>query len=219
MKGLMKNNFYAALSSARVFSAIMLLLGIFVVVVDNVIPSLLIGYMLSAIVGFSANGIFALEMENSSRWRKYKMNAPVSRKEIVGSYFISLLLWLAVGVIFAGVCVYLSVSIHGFPFDRGMDIPNLFAAGISVSLFMGAIFFPLFYLGGDEIVEVAFLAISLFSAIGIVMGIVSLINRVFGSGMNTKEIIMGVCILMVCGVVAFALSYPLCVAIFRKKEY
>ena len=55
MKGLMKNNFYAALSSARVFSAIMLLLGIFVAAMDNVIPSLLIGYILSVIMGFSAN--------------------------------------------------------------------------------------------------------------------------------------------------------------------
>lgn len=219
MKGLMKNNFYAALSSTRVFSVIMLLLGFFVVAMDNVIPSLLIGYILSVIIGFSANGIFALEKENASRWRKYKMTAPVSRKEIVGSYFINLLLCLLVGIIFAGIFTYLSVSIHGFPFDRNTDVLNLFAAGISISLFMGAIFFPLFYVGGDEIVEVAFLAISLFSAIGIVIGIVSLLNRIFGPKMTVEEIILAACIMMVCSVVVFVLSYPLCMAIFRKKEY
>lgn len=219
MKGLMKNNFYAALSSTRVFSAIMILLGIFVVAMDNAMPSLLIGYILSVIMGFSANGIFALEKENASRWRKYKMTAPVSRKEIVGSYFINLLLCLLVGIIFAGIFTYLSISIHGFLFDRNTDVLNLFAAGISISLFMGAIFFPLFYVGGDEIVEVAFLAISLFSAIGIVMGIASLINRIFGPGMTVEEIVLGACIMIACSVVVFVLSYPLCVAIFRKKEY
>lgn len=219
MKGLMKNNFYAALSSARVFSAIMLLLGIFMAAMDNVIPSLLIGYILSVIMGFSFNGIFALEKENASRWRKYKMTAPISRKEIVGSYFINLLLSLMAGIIFAGVFTYLSISIHGFPFDRNTDVLNLFAAGISISLFMGAIFFPLFYFGGDEIVEVAILIISLFSAIGIVMGIVSLINRVFGPKMTVEEIILGACILIACAAAVFALSYPLCVAIFKKKEY
>lgn len=219
MKGLMKNNFYAALSSTRVFSVIMLLLGIFVAAMDNVIPSLLIGYILSVIIGFSANGIFALEKENASKWRKYKMTAPVSRKEIVGSYFINLLLCLLAGIIFAGIFTYLSISIHGFPFDRNTDVLNLFAAGISISLFMGAIFFPLFYVGGDEIVEVAFLAVSLFSAIGIVMGIASLLNRIFGPKMTVEEIISGACIMIICSVVVFALSYPLCVAVFRKKEY
>ena len=219
MKGLMKNNFYAALSSARVFSAIMLLLGIFVAAMDNVIPSLLIGYILSVIMGFSANGVFALDKENASRWRKYKMTAPESRKQIVGSYFINLLLCLLTGIIFAGIFTYLSVSIHGFPFDRSTDVLNLFSVGISISLFMGAVFFPLFYLGGDEIVEAAFLVISLFSAIGIVMGIISLLNRFFGPKMTVEEIILGACILIVSSAAVFAVSYPLCVAIFRKKEY
>lgn len=219
MKGLMKNNFYAALSSAKAFSAVMLILGVFVVAMDNVIPSLLIGYILSAIMGFSTNGIFALEKENASRWRKYKMTTPVSRKEIVGSYFMNLLLWLFTGIIFAGVFVYLSIAIHGFPFDRNTDVLMLFATGISISLFMGAVFFPLFYFGGDELVEIFFLVVSLFSAIGIVMGIISLINRLFGPKMTVGEIVLGAGVIIVCSAAVFALSYPLSVVIFKKKEY
>lgn len=218
MKGLLKNNFYAALSSARVFSVIMLFLGIFVVVMDNTIPSLLTAYMVSAIIGFSANGIFALERENTSGWWKYKLNTPVSRKEIVGSYFIGFIPWLFVGIAFAGVCTVLSIVFHGFPFDRSVDVPIMFAAGISVSLFMGGIFFPLFYLGGDSVVETVFLALSLFSGIGIVMGIVSLLNRLFGQEQTMGEILIGVCIMIGCGILAFVLSYPLSVRIFRRKE-
>ncbi len=43
MKGLLKNNFYATLSNVKVFFVVMLLLGVFVVAMDNKIPSLIIG--------------------------------------------------------------------------------------------------------------------------------------------------------------------------------
>ena len=55
MKGLLKNNFYATLSNAKVFAVIMLLLGIFVVAIDKKDTSLIIGYMLLAMIGFSFN--------------------------------------------------------------------------------------------------------------------------------------------------------------------
>lgn len=61
MKGLLKNNFYATLSNAKVFAAIMLLLGIFVVAMDNKIPSLIIGYMLLAMIGFLSIRLRACE--------------------------------------------------------------------------------------------------------------------------------------------------------------
>ena len=66
MKGLLKNNFYATLSNAKVFAAIMLLLGIFVVAMDNKIPSLIIGYMLLAMIGFSLNSIASLRKESAT---------------------------------------------------------------------------------------------------------------------------------------------------------
>lgn len=67
MKGLLKNNFYATLSNAKVFAAIMLLLGIFVVAMDNKIPSLIIGYMLLAMIGFSLNSIASLRKESATK--------------------------------------------------------------------------------------------------------------------------------------------------------
>ena len=92
MKGLLKNNFYATLSNAKVFAAIMLLLGIFVVAMDNKIPSLIIGYMLLAMIGFSLNSIASLRKESATKWSKYKLTTPVKRSAIVQSYFLSFLL-------------------------------------------------------------------------------------------------------------------------------
>ncbi len=93
----------------------------------------------------------------------------------------------------------------------------LFVVGIGISLFMGAIFFPLFYLGGEERNEV-FLIISLLCGIGIVMGLSTLINTLFPKMTAPQLICEGIAILA-CSLLVYVLSYPLTVSIFKKKEY
>lgn len=218
MKGLLKNNFYATLSNVKAFAIVMLLLGVFVVAMDNKIPSLIIGYMLLGMIGFSLNSIASLRKESATKWSKYKLTAPVRRSAIVQSYFWSLLLWLIVGMVFAGIGVALSIILHGFPFDRNTDILMLFVVGIAISLFMGAIFFPLFYLGGEERNEV-FLVISLLCSIGLVMGLTTFINILFPAPMTTIQIILGGVMILVSALVVFIFSCPLTICVYRKKEY
>lgn len=189
MKGLLKNNLYATLSNVKAFVIVMLLLGIFVVAMDNKIPSLIIGYMLLGMIGFSFNSIASLRKESATKWNKYKLTAPVKRSAIVQSYFWSLLLWLIVGIVFAGI-----------------------------SLFMGAIFFPLFYLGGEERNEV-FLVISLLCSVGLVMGLTTFINTLFPTPMTTTQIILGGIIILACALIVFIFSFPLTVYVYHKKEY
>ena len=182
MKGLLKNNYFAVRSNAKAFSVFMLLLGIFVVAVIS--PSLLMGYALLGMIGFSLNAIAGLRKESSTKWSKYKLTAPVKRSDIVKSYFISQILWLIVGIAYAGI---------------------------------GAIFFPLFYLGGEERNEV-FLIISLLCGIGIVMGLSTLINTLFPK-MTAPQLICGGIAILACSLLVYVLSYPLTVSIFKKKEY
>lgn len=217
MKGLLKNNLYATLSNVKVFSIIMFLLGVFVVAMDNKIPSLIIGYMLLSMIGFSLNSIVSLRRESATKWSKYKLTTPVKRVTIVQSYFLSLLLWLIVGMVFAGFGVAFSIMLHGFPFSRNTDVFMLFVAGIGISLFMGAIFFPLFYLGGEERNEV-YLIISVLCGIGLVMGLTTLINTLFPAHMTTMQIIWGGVIILASASLAFALSCPLTAYIYRKRE-
>ena len=129
----------------------------------------------------------------------------------------SLLLWLAVGIAFAGIGTALSIALHGFPFDRNTDVFMLFVVGIGISLFTGAIFFPLFYLGGEERNE-AFIVVSLLCGIGTVMGLTTLLNALFPSPMNTAQIILAGIIILGCALSAFALSYPLTASIYHKRE-
>ena len=149
---------------------------------------------------------------------KYKLTAPVKRTDIVKSFFVSQLLWLAVGITFAGMGVALSVALHGYPFDKDTDIFMLFVMGIAVSLFMGAIFFPMYFLGGEERSTVIMI-VSLLGGIGIFMGLTTLVNKVYPENMTARQIVLSGIFMMICSAAAFAASCPVTVGIFRRKEY
>ncbi len=168
------------------------------------------------IIGFSLNAIAAAKNESTSNWKKYKLTLPLKRTDIVKSLFLNQIIWLLVGTFFAGIEISLSWLFHGCPFDQAIDVLTMFALGISISLFVGAIFFPLFYAGGEEKGEV-FLIISLLCAFGIVYAIISVINNLLEPGITS--ILLGAVILIVSSLLTFALSYPLTASIFKKKEY
>ena len=214
MKGLLKNNFLTVYANAKVFSIFMFLLGIFVVAVVS--QPLLIGYGLLCMVGFSVNASVSMKKEFVSKWGKYKLTLPVKRAAIVKSHFISHLIWLLVGALYAGIVISLSWALHGCPYDNSIDVVSIFALGISVSIFMGAFFFPLFYRGGEERSDI-FLLISLVCGIAVVLGIISVLNLYLTPGVIT--ILVSAAILIVCSLLMFALSYPLTVGIYHNKEY
>ncbi len=214
MKGLLKNNFFAVCSNAKVFSVFMLVVGIFAAAVIS--QPLLIGYALLGMVGFTINALISIKKEYLSKWGKYKLTLPIKRADIVKSHFISQLIWLFVGTVFAGLSISLSWTLHGCPFDNSIDTISLFVLGISISNFTGAFFFPLFYWGGDEKSD-AFLMISLLCGIGTALGIISLLNFYLGPGLTA--ILFGNAVLLVCSLLISALSYSLTVNIYSKKEY
>lgn len=175
MKGLLRNNLLAAFSNGIVFSVFLLLWGIFIMVFPD--RNLFIGFGVSGMVGFSANGIFSVQRESSSRWGKYKLTAPVRRADIVKSYYIAQLVWLFWGILFAAAASVLSTRVfRRWAFDLYTDLP-MFALGISVSLFLCAIFFPLFCWSREDRGEV-FLVIALLCAIAVDAGLVMLLNMI-----------------------------------------
>lgn len=214
MKGLLKNNFYAAWANAKVFVVFLFLFGAFTVAVVS--QSLVIGFVLTGIIGFSVNAAAVTKNEFVSKWGKYKLTLPVRRADIIISLFLNLAAWMLAGMVFAVAVTGLSWLLHGCPFDNSIDMLSIFALGISMSLFTGALFFPLFYLGGEERSEV-FLVISLLCAVGIDFTIISVWNELAQPGI--RSIVMGAAVLVGCSLLAFVLSCPLTVQIFKRKEY
>lgn len=214
MKGLLKNNFYATLSSAKTLAIVMVLSGAFIVAVIS--QSLLIAYVVLGIIGFSEIAIGIAKDECSSKWGKYKLTLPVKRAQIIKSQFLNQLLWMAVGTLFAITVTALSWLLHGSPFDIPLDVVTTFVIGISMSLFMGAVFFPLFYLSGEEKGSI-FIGLSLVCAFLLDYAIVSLINYFVEPGV--QNLLFGIITLLGCSATAFALSCPLTISIFKHKEY
>lgn len=216
MNGLLKNNFYASWDNAKWFAAVMTALGIAVVIAEPRGP--LIGYLLVSMIGFSASGLGSLRKEGASKWGKYKLTLPVRRRQIVGSYFLTQLLWLAVGMLFAGAAVGASLLLHGYVFDLPTDVLMLFTTGIGVSLWMGAFFFPLFYLGGEERSEVVLIT-SLLDAAGVLSGLIYFLNWLFGPKQTLAQLLISAGVLLGTALLAYGVSYAVSVKIFGRKNY
>lgn len=214
MKGLLRNNIYGTLSNAKVFSRFMILFGIFGVVVPD--QTVQIGYVMIGIIGFSVSTIIVTKNEFTTKWGKYKLTLPVKRADIVKSQYLNQVIWLLVGTCFVGIELGLSCLFHGCLFDQPIDILTMFALAISMSLFMGAIFFPLFYAGGAEKGEV-FWIIAILCAFGIDCTIVTILNGLLEPGI--PSIVLGAVVLIVFSLMAFSVSFSLTVSIYSKKEY
>lgn len=203
MKGLFRNNFFAVWINAKVFLIFMLLFAIVVTIIP--VQTLQMYFIMIGIVGFSVIAATAIGNEFSLKWGKYKLTLPVKRSDIVRSLFLNQIFWIIVGTLFTGIASVLSYMIHGFSFDQFSGIFSLFILAVSISFFMGAIFIPMIYLTGEDKI-VVFLIISLFCAVGI-------------AAMLFNIPLFGNAIIITCALMLFAVSYPLTISIFKRKEF
>jgi len=216
MNGLLRNNLYATASNAKVFAGFMLLFGVFAVAVIS--QSIQFSYLLCAILGFTFHAAAILKNESACKWGKYKLTLPVKRAQIVISLYGNHLVWMLVGVLCAGAEIALSWLIHGCPFDRHIDALSLFALAVSMSLFMGAIFFPFVFLIGEEKGDTVSI-ISLLCALAPVLAIIGLWNRFLNSNLSlTVSILLGSLTLVGSAALVFMLSCLAAIQIFRRKE-
>ena len=203
MKGLFRNNFFAVWINAKVFLIFMLLFAIVVTIIPE--QTLQMYFIMIGIVGFSVIAATAIGNEFSLKWGKYKLTLPVKRTDIVRSLFLNQIFWIIVGTLFTVIASVLSYMIHGFSFDQFPGIFSLFILAVSISFFMGAIFIPMIYLTGEDKI-VVFLIISLFCAVSI-------------AAMLFNIPLFGNAIIITCALMLFAVSYPLTISIFKRKEF
>ena len=203
MKGLFRNNFFAVWINAKVFLIFMLLFAIVVTIIPA--QTLQMYFIMMGIVGFSVIAATAIGNEFSLKWGKYKLTLPVKRTDIVRSLFLNQIFWIIVGTLFTVIASVLSYMIHGFSFDQFPGIFSLFILAVSISFFMGAIFIPMIYLTGEDKI-VVLLIISMFCAVGI-------------AAMLFNIPLFGNVIIITCALLLFAVSYPLTISIFKRKEF
>lgn len=217
MKGLLKSNYFATIVNAKVITVIMASLCTLSIVIKSQI--LLISFVLLSMIGFAVISLASIRKETNSKWGKYKLTLPIKRAAIVQSYYLSLVFWLLWGIFIAGIGIALSILLRGFLFDKNTDIINLYVAGIGISLFMGAIFFPLFHWQGGEERSEAFLAISLILGIGMMIGVSTVINSLFTKPMTTLQTINADILILLWAILVFVFSCLLTIHIYRKRDY
>lgn len=218
MNGLMRNNFYSCFENVKWVAVVMIILGGIAVLADNDSRILLICYLLVSMQIFSLAGIAGMRRESSSKWNQYKLSLPVRRRDIVRSYLVSHVLWLLAGILLASICMGAFILIHGVPFDRNTDVLMVYTAGICLNLVTGAFYYPLYFAGGDERNELA-LSASLFLAVGIFAGLVSVMNWYFAPKPTLQEILAGAGVMILTAVVLYLVSYPVSVQIMKKRQY
>lgn len=212
MKGLLKNNFFTVWANAKVFSIFMFVWGIGVIIIPN--DTFQMWYVLIGIVGFSINAASGIGNEYTSKWGKYKLTLPVKRTDIVKSLFLNQIIWLLVGLLFSGIGITLSFLLHGYSYDQLIGMLGMFALGICISFFMGAMFIPLLYLGGEE-KSIVFLVITLVCS----FAIASVLFNITIFGIAGVTALFGIALIIICSALIFALSYPLTLCIFKHREY
>lgn len=217
MKGLLKSNYFATIVNAKVITVIMASLCTLSIVIKSQI--LLISFVLLSMIGFAVISLASIRKESNSKWGKYKLTLPIKRAAIVQSYYLSLVFWLLWGIFIAGIGIALSILLRGFLFDKNTDIINLYVAGIGISLFMGAIFFPLFHWQSGEERSEAFLAISLILGIGMMIGVSTVINALFTKPMTILQTIKADILILLWAILVFVFSCLLTIHIYRKRDY
>lgn len=217
MKGLMKNNYYKMRSGFKAFVIVLILTGLAVAAFDNETPSLLMGYIYFSIVGLSLNSAMALRKTVTGKWDKYILTMPVKRAEIIKSLFFNQMYVLVLGIVFSALTVGLSIMVHGFPLDKGVDIWVLFSSAIGVSCFMSGGFFSLSYLGKENWQE-TMLIFSLGAGIGSVMLIVTFLNKIFARPQTDRQILLGCGVILLLSLLAMLLSYFWTKELYSRKE-
>lgn len=217
MKGLLRDNFYAAYANEKVFMGIMFLSGIVAAVAHPNGNILIRNYMLCCLVGSAFVALESLYKDSSCRWERYKVTLPVTRADIVKSCYAGQLFWMLVGILFAGAAFGLSMLLHGYPFDLPTDILLIAILGMGIDLFMGAFFFPMLYLCGEEKKEVL-LVIGCICAGSVTGGLIMLLNFLFKPKMTSAEIILAGVIVLVCAMAAYGVSCLLSIRIFCRRD-
>lgn len=219
MKGLLRNNFYGAISNVKLILVFDMALYAILLVSGNDLLMTILSIITAPSLSLLA--ISGLRKENSSKWGKYKLTLPVTRREIIKSQFIMHFFWTGLGASGAAAFMLLTVLIHGnLYFAYGLrDAATLILCGGVLSILIGATSYPLLYLCGTERIE-AILIVGVTVSIAIVLALTMGINAFLGPGNVTNvEYYMSVTIILAISFVLYAVSYFATIAIFEKKAY
>ena len=206
MKGLLRNNFYGIIENVKIVIVVAMILGIVLLITGE--ATLLSAFSLMAPPIIAILMISCLRKESASKWEKYKLTLPISRKDIIESQYISHTIWSIAGVAVVAVFMAFTVIIHGdqYFYYGFRDAITLVLGGGILAILIGAISYPLYYLWGAEKTEVI-LVISVIGSIGIVFALTMLVNTFSDGNVSDTLYYISLVIVTAVTIIAYVSSY------------
>ncbi|MBP1904535.1 uncharacterized protein YacL [Paenibacillus turicensis] len=212
MKGLLANNFYSTQENIRLSLIIALVVAIAALFLKE--ASFIPMIIAIQIFVFATNLGASLKMDAASKWNKFEITLPVTRRNIITAKYISFLFLILIGV----ATSLITVAFQGLwgELNSKMIISG-YGYGLQLSFSTIAIVYPLILKLGAEKSETL-----LFAAAGLSVGLRLLVwYLLFLSDKTTnfKSSIIVDYVSLALALLMFVLSYFLSVRIHRNKEF
>ena len=183
MKSLILKDIYNIMHNMR--SLALLLVLFIVLMVPQGGPS---SYLITSCLLCSMMVMTTFSFDNTSKWEKYALVMPITKKDLVAAKFLVLLLFCIFGVV-SGLVLgvaggLLFKSFHLNSADDWLMLLMVAAAGLAIGIFFGSLVIPLLFKFGAE--KARMLSIAAFAApTAIGLGLYRLL-AVFGISISDK---------------------------------
>lgn len=216
MKGLIRNNFYTVESSLKATLLISFAVSIVLAIVAKVTGDS--GSLFSFIIagnlgGFGSLAATALQKDAASKWDKFELTMPISRKDVVTAQYISNIFYVLIGVLASIVGVFVFYLATG---SVNWERANYgFAFGIGFALSMPTFMHPLLMIFGTDKTE-PFLLAAIIMGFVLFFGSSAVITPFLKDAAHADFIFRAGYVVF--SIALFAISYLLSCRIYKKKE-
>lgn len=216
MKGLIRNNFYTVEGSLKSTLLISLIAAVVLAVVGKVVEDS--SNLFSMIVagnlgGFGALSMTVMQKDAASKWNKFELTMPVSRKDVVTARYVSCALYVLIGIVMALVSVLVFYLVTGTVHPERLAYGFVFGLGFALS--MPTFLIPLVMIFGTDKAD-SFMIVSISMGLVLFFGS-SVIATPFLKDAANADLIFRLGY-VVFTLILFMVSYLLSCRIYRKKE-
>lgn len=196
------------------------LLFTFVVMAVAFIPtSNLAGYIVMCAIVCSMMVATTFAFDDHSKWTRYAMIMPVSKKDLVAGKFIVLIIFCMTGTLFGLVVSFMAGLAMGkvtFDFAGVTEILFFAMVALAISLTIGSTFIPLIFKFGTEKARMLLVA-SLLIPAGICFGIYLLLG-ILEINLTEQFVFLLICCSLIIALFWCYVMYQISCRIFKKQE-
>lgn len=215
MKSLILKDLYNIGHNAKSMLFMLLIFALFFVPRDGAESYIIISGILCSMMV-----ITTFSFDENSKWNKYAMVMPVSKKDLVASKFMVLLIFSAIGAV-AGLLIGVigTVIVGKIDYGNWDGIVTLIGSTLGslvIAEVFGSVSIPLLFKFGAEKARVLSL-VAILVPVGICFGIYQLI-QILGITVTDNMVLILLCCSPILGALWTYLMYRISYSIFRNKE-